>query len=169
VIELKTGPEIVPLLKAELERLKPAPTIDLLIISFKKETVSACRKILPDIRTHWLTAYKRDKATGIWHPTVDEVLAGLRETEASGLGTQGNREVFTEHFLKQLRDGGLTEFHVWTIDDADDARYFKQLGAIGITTNRPSFHQRSALTLSAIWQLKGMMRSWPDGIKSLKN
>jgi glycerophosphoryl diester phosphodiesterase len=31
----------------------------------------------------------------------------------------------------------MREFHVWTIDEPRDARYFRSLGAIGITTNRP--------------------------------
>ncbi len=143
VIELKTGPEIVPLLKAELDRLKPAIK-DLLIIAFKKETVMAVKKDLPGIRTHWLTGYKKDKTSGVWHPTVDEVSSTLKLTGADGFGTQGNREIVTEEFVATLRANGLKEFHVWTIDEPADAQYFSALGAIGITTNRPSFI-RSAL------------------------
>ena len=67
VVELKTGPEIVPLLKAELERLKPNYK-DLLIIAFNQQTVSAVKRDLPEIRTHWLTGYRKDKQSGEWHP-----------------------------------------------------------------------------------------------------
>jgi len=138
VIELKTGPEIVPFLKKELDRLKPKAS-DLLIIAFDQETVAACKETLPNVKVHWLTGYKQSKQTGMWTPTLDEVIAGLKKSKADGLGTQGNREIVTESFIKSLKASGLNEFHVWTVDLPDDARYFKKLGAMGITTNRPAF------------------------------
>ncbi len=138
VIELKTGPEIVPFLKAELEREK-ALDRQLLIIAFNDQTVAACKKQLPEIRVHWLTGYKQDKATGQWHPSAEEVAKRLRESQADGLGTQGNRQVVNADFLSTLRSEGLKEFHVWTIDQPEDAIYFQALGAVGITTNRPAF------------------------------
>ena len=138
VIELKTGPEIVPLLKSELDRLQPDSS-RLLIIAFNKETVAACKHTLPNIKAHWLTGYKQDKKTGAWSPTLDEVVAGLRESKADGLGTQGNREIVNEAFIEKLKKQGLKEFHVWTVDMPEDAHYFQKLGAIGITTNRPGF------------------------------
>ncbi len=138
VIELKTGPEIVPLLKAELERLKPNVT-GLLIIAFNKDTVRTVKRELPEVRTHWLTGYKENKTTGIWHPTAEEVVTTLLETKADGLGTQGNRVIVTADYITTLRNRGMKEFHVWTIDEPSDALYFQGLGTIGITTNRPAF------------------------------
>lgn len=144
VIELKTGPEIVPLLKAELQRLKPEER-NLLIIAFNKETVSAVKRELPSIRVHWLTGFKKNKTTGVWHPTVEEVAAALKSTGADGLGTQGNREILNAAWFETLKKTGLKEFHVWTIDDPADAQFFQSLGVIGITTNRPALI-REALT-----------------------
>lgn len=144
VIELKTGPEIVPLLKTELERLKPRGR-DLLIIAFNKDTVAAVKQDLPMHRVHWLTGYKKNKTTGVWHPTTDEVLANLKSTGADGLGTQGNREIVTASWAESLTKSGVKEFHVWTIDEPKDAEFFQSLNVIGITTNRPAFI-RAALT-----------------------
>ena len=138
VIELKTGPEIVPLLKSELLRLKPDDK-DLLIIAFNQDTVLAAKQQLPGIRAHWLTGYKQDKTTGRWSPDIKEVARALKATGADGLGTQGNRDVVTPEFVKSLRDQGMKEFHVWTVDEPADARYFQSLGAVGITTNKPAF------------------------------
>jgi glycerophosphoryl diester phosphodiesterase len=138
VIELKAGPEIVPYLKSELDHLKPASS-DLLIIAFNQETVAACKDAIPEVKAHWLTGYKRDKQTGSWSPTLDEVIAGLKKSRADGLGTQGNREVVTEEFFESLKATGVNEFHVWTVDMPNDARYFQKLGVMGITTNRPAF------------------------------
>ena len=44
-----------------------------------------------------------------------------------------------------LKKSGLKEFHVWTIDEPTDAEFFRSMGVIGITTNRPALI-RSALT-----------------------
>ncbi len=138
VIELKTGPEIVPFLKEQLDHFKPSSK-DLLIIAFNQETVAACKVTLPGVTVHWLTGHKQDKKTGSWAPTFDDVVAGLKNSKADGLGTQGNREIVTEAFVETLKAHGLKEFHVWTVDLPEDASYFKKLGAMGITTNRPGF------------------------------
>jgi glycerophosphoryl diester phosphodiesterase len=47
--------------------------------------------------------------------------------------------------VQQLRTGGVDEFHVWTVDSPEDARFFVDLGAMGITTNRPALMRRLLL------------------------
>ncbi len=142
VIEIKIGPEIVPFLKKEIERAKLNPA-KLLIIAFNADTVAACKRELPNIRAHWLTSYKQDKATGAWHPNAQEVIAKLKDCHADGLGTQGKREVVTREFIETLKQGGMREFHVWTVDLPEDAKFFQELGAVGITTNKPGFIRES--------------------------
>lgn len=142
VIELKSGPEIIPVMKAELERLKPKG-VKLLMISFDDKTVQACRREFSNARVHWLTGYKQNKETGVWSPSEAEVAERLRNSHADGLGTQGSREVVTSDFLAKLRQAGMKEFHAWTIDKPEDARYFQSLGAVGITTNRPQYIRES--------------------------
>lgn len=136
IIELKTGAAIVPYLKEELEKQK-ADVSRMLIIAFDAEAVKKCKELLPEYRVHWLTGYKQNKTTKAWTPTLDEVAKTLQETGADGLGTQGNREVVTEEFIDTLRKRGMKEFHVWTIDEPEDAKYFQSLGPVGVTTNRP--------------------------------
>ena len=58
--------------------------------------------VLGSHNEHWLTGYKQDKKTGAWSPTLDEVVAGLRQSKADGLGTQGNREIVTDSFIAKL-------------------------------------------------------------------
>ncbi len=148
VIELKTGPAIVPLLKRELDQFqranKEAMSWDqLLIISFDADTVARAKRELPQIKAHWLTGYQQDKTNGPWHPTAAEISRQLRDCHADGLGTQANRDVVTAEFIDQLRQQGLKEFHVWTVDDVEDAAYFRDLGAMAITTNRPGYLRQS--------------------------
>lgn len=137
VIELKTGPEIVPLLAAQLAS-EDIDRSQLLIISFNHGTIAKSKELLPDIRAHWLTSYKQNRLTGKWSPSVSEVAEQLRTCGADGLGTKGDRRIVTPAFIAKLRGSGMKEFHVWTIDDPADASYFQELGAVGITTNRPA-------------------------------
>ena len=140
VIELKVGPEIVPLIKPALEKELQAKTgKNFLIISFKADTVAKCKELLPSIRAHWLTGFKNDKKTGQWAPDAATICQTVAQCKADGVGMQGETAVINQQFVDSLKGHGCREFHVWTIDDVKNANYFKGLGAIGITTNRPAF------------------------------
>ena len=136
VIELKSKKAIVPVLAAELARLQ-TDSIRLLIISFDQETVQACKALMPSIGAHWLTKFELDEAKSSYHPTADEITATVRRLGADGVGMRAQREVVDTAFMRQLQAGGCNEFHVWTVDSIADAKYFQQLGVVGITTNRP--------------------------------
>lgn len=137
-IELKTGPEIVPRLCEELAAWRGDPE-SLTIIAFNADTIAACKRALPAIRAHWLTSFKQDEASGTWKPTANTIAATVKACGADGVGLQGRRPVVDRAFVERLTAGGVGEFHVWTIDIPDDARAFRDLGAIGVTTNRPAF------------------------------
>ncbi|QDV26569.1 putative glycerophosphoryl diester phosphodiesterase 1 [Aureliella helgolandensis] len=142
IIELKVGPEIVPVLKQQIDALA-IPHERLLVIAFNTDTVAKTKQLLPDVRTHWLTGYKADADTGEFTPTAAQIAKTLQACHADGLGTQGNRDVVNAAFIDQLKRAGMREFHVWTIDAPEDAKYFQKLGAVGITTNRPAFIRES--------------------------
>jgi len=136
VIELKSGPEIVPVLKAELDRLDHAK-IDLMIISFDATTIRSCKDLMPEIKAHWLTGFDREASNGDYEPSAEGVVETLRQCGADGLGFNGNADIDYADFLKALRGGGYDEFHVWTVDRGDSAETFSGLGVYGITTNTP--------------------------------
>jgi glycerophosphoryl diester phosphodiesterase len=141
VVELKTDPSIVPFLVAEIERLKP-DRASLQIIAFNADTVLACKTALPDVEAHWLTGFKKPNGNGgnaAWSPTADLIAETVLRIGADGVGLQGERAVVDQGFVDSLRAQGVKEFHVWTIDKPQDAIFFRDLGAVGITTNRPAF------------------------------
>lgn len=138
VIELKTGPEIVPLVKKHLEAdPKKRDHRDFLFISFHADTIAKCKELLPSIRAHWLTGFKTDKETGVCTPDADTICQTVAKIGADGVGMQSNRKQLQKDFVIDLKSGGVREFHIWTVDEPADAKYFQKLGAIGITTNRP--------------------------------
>ena len=136
-IELKTGPQIVqPLQKVLLA--SQIPLDQLVIIAFDESTIRQCKKLLPNIKAHWLTGYK-ERPSGSWEPTVPSVVDTLARTSADGLGSQANRDVFNQQFVAALKRQGMGEFHVWTVDEPEVAKFYIDLGAWSITTNRPSW------------------------------
>ena len=144
VIELKTGPEIVPLIKDDLVAdMKANSGKEFLFISFQADTVAKCKELLPSIRAHWLTGFKQDKQSGAWTPDLETICRTIQSNQADGVGLKGERAVVDQDFIAELKRGGCREFHVWTIDEPADAKYFQELGAVGITTNRPAFIRQS--------------------------
>ena len=134
-IEIKCGPEIVPLLRESLTNSHLAPT-QTIVISFQEGVIRDVKMQIPAIKAYWVNGYKQDKETTRWSPTVTDILATLRRTGADGLDTQANRDVVDEKFVQAIRGAGY-ELHTWTIDEPADARHFQQLGVDSITTNRP--------------------------------
>ena len=144
VIELKTGPDIVPLIADTLAAdIRSQSGKKFLFISFHPETVAKCKEMLPAIDAHYLTGFKQDKRTGEWAPDVDVICKTAAQCRADGVGMKGERAVVTKDFIHQLKQQGVRDFHVWTIDKPEDARFFQTLGPFGITTNRPALIRAS--------------------------
>lgn len=135
-IEIKCGPSVVPVLKAQVNGAKLKPE-QMVVISFNAQVIAEVRTQIPQIKAHWLTSYKQDRETKLWKPTQSEVLATLKKIGASGLDTNAH-ETIEAGFVKQLREAKM-EFHCWTVDDPKVAKRFIALGVDSITTNRPAW------------------------------
>jgi len=135
LIEVKCGPEIVPVLKDVLKAsgLTPQQTI---VISFDAKVIAQARKQMPKRKAFWLTGFRKSKTTGRWSPSLQKVIATLGQIRADGLDCAAVAAVVDRSFMAELRARRL-ELHVWTVDDVKTALYFRQLGARSITTNRP--------------------------------
>lgn len=141
-VEIKCGPEILPLLHKQLKasELKPEQVV---IICFNKDVVTQARKLMPEYQANWLTSYKQELLTQKWSPSLQEVLKTLDDTGATGLGTKGELGVIDQAFVDSIHKAGF-EFHVWTVNDPAAARQFSRFGAQSLTTDRPALI-RSAL------------------------
>lgn len=136
-VEIKCGPEILPLLHQKLaaSNLKSEQVV---FICFNEHVVTECRKMMPQYKANWLTGYEQDEVTRKWKPTQKDVLNTLAKSAATGLGTNGNLDVIDQSFVGAVQAAGM-EVHVWTINDANQARTFKSLGVRSVTTDRPAF------------------------------
>jgi glycerophosphoryl diester phosphodiesterase len=136
-IELKSAAEVVPFVATAVAKSNLSPE-QIVIISFHADAVAESKKLMPHIKANWLARYEEQK-DGTWKPTVDEVIATLKRCGADALDSQGQTKHVDGAFIQRVRAAGYDEFHVWTIDEPEVARFYQNLGASSITTNRPGW------------------------------
>lgn len=137
-IELKTGPEIVEPLAECLQR-SSLPKNQITLITFNQETLKKCRFFFPKMRIHWLTSFQQHKSqSNSWLPSPQQIAETLTQIGADGVGLQARRDIITKDFLSQLKNEGVSEFHMWTVDEPKDAIFYINEGALGVTTNKPA-------------------------------
>lgn len=131
LLEVKCGPEVVPVLAKELSEWPKLRRHQLCIIAFNREVAQQSKKALPWIKVLRLSSEKENKQP------VD--LAQLiADTKADGLDglDLGLKWKWSEEMVKQIKDAGL-ELHVWTVNKPGDVRRLAELGVDGITTDDP--------------------------------
>src|SRR5688572_19912301 len=133
VLEIKSGPEILPELARVLEASGKQPA-DLAIITFKHDTLVESKKIFPKIEHYFLHGYKKDPETG-QYPELREVIRLCKEAGCDGLDLQFEWPI-TKTFVDQVKLSGL-KFIVWTVNDAAVVNRMIEAGVDGITTDRP--------------------------------
>ena len=131
-IELKSGPAIIPKL-LEILSASPCETSRIVIISFDAGVLRTLKSAAPHLKAIWLSAMDKD-ASGQTTPYLSTVLETLKQIKADGLSTSKNLD--DPAYIKAILDNGY-EYHVWTVDNPDDAKRFMRWGAMSITTNRP--------------------------------
>ena len=138
-IEIKSGPEIVPLMQLELARSSLKPE-QVLLISFNADVVRQLRNTLPKYRVNWLTDYHLRGEE--WRPSRLDVIEKLTETGATGFGSNANGAAVDKKFVDAIIDAGF-EFHAWTINNPRLAERFRDFGTLSLTTNRPAYIRAS--------------------------
>lgn len=138
-VEVKCGPEIVPVL---LEELKSSglKVPQIVVISFNAEVIRAIKEKAPAYKACWLSSFAKSNPLD---PTTASVLETLRATKADGFSSRADTRL-SPAYVNAIKSAGF-EYHCWTVDDPKTARNFLNLGALSITTNRPAFLREALL------------------------
>ena len=131
-VEVKCGPEITPYLLKEIQ----ASNLELdqiVVIAFDAEVIREVKAKAPKIKACWLSGFKKS-LSGKIKPTPAEVLETLKDIAADGFSSS-NKHI-TGDYIKTILDAGF-EYHVWTVDDPEEAQRFRDWGTLSITTNVP--------------------------------
>jgi len=131
-IEIKCGPEIIPALLQKLAA-SGLQTNQVVMISFKAKVLKALKARAPEYTTSWLCDFKEDKESGEITPSLEHVIETLARIKADGLSSN---KLIPEAVVESVKQRGYA-WHVWTVNDAGEAKLATQLGAASITTDVP--------------------------------
>jgi glycerophosphoryl diester phosphodiesterase len=129
-LEVKSGPETVPVLAKKLAKWRLRGH-QLCIIAFNRQVAQEAKKALPWIKVYRLSSEKEKK-----NPV--DLTQLIADTKADGLDglDLGLKWKWNEAMVKQIKDAGL-EVHVWTVNRPGDVQRLAALGVDGITTDDP--------------------------------
>ncbi|MET0262885.1 MAG: glycerophosphodiester phosphodiesterase family protein [Rariglobus sp.] len=128
-LEIKCGPEILPVLERQLAAWKPNAA-QIAIITFDPDLARRCKATLPWFKVYRLSSGedKHRRRVGI-----DQLIAEAKRDGLDGLHL--SRSLPWPQFAK-VRAAGL-ELYVWTVNDRDTLGYFSTTAIDGITTDNP--------------------------------
>ena len=131
-IEVKCGAEILPVLLKEIQT-SGLRKEQIVVISFKEEVIRGLKAKAVQFKAYWLSGFKKDES-GKVTPSLQRVLNTLEEINADGFSS--SQSVINQAYIQRVLEKGY-EYHVWTVDDVQTARRFRNWGAQSITTNVP--------------------------------
>lgn len=126
-IEVKSGPEILPYLKEQME--KSGIPDQLVVISFNKEVVIQAKEMMPAIPVFWLLHNYNT------YP-LEEALKTAQENKLDGLDV--HFALITPSFMQKMEQADL-QVYAYTVNEPEEARRLQQLNVKGITTDRPKW------------------------------
>ena len=136
LVEIKTGPEIVPELARLVEASGKAPAQ----IGFISFNLDSCREVKQRLAAHqvyYLSGFKQDKETKEWSPLAEDLIRKATDAGLDGLDVHFGGPI-DRHFVAKVKAAGLGML-VWTVNKPEDARRMVEAGVEGITTDRPAF------------------------------
>lgn len=129
-VELKTGPEIVPLLKPIVAASGKRPE-QIIFISFNLESCAAAKRAFPQHEVAFISRYRKGRER------IATLIQQAKAARLDALDLDGNGPLGIAEG-RAIKRAGLG-FFVWTIDEPKRARELIAAGVDGITTNRPKW------------------------------
>ena len=125
VIEIKTGPEILPYLKEVVDAHWTFGQIS--FIAFDFETIKATKALYPKVPCYYLSTFKAD---------VKKHFNAVVEFGLDGLDLRHG--IIDRELADHCRQAGL-DLWCWTVNDPETAASMKSLGVSAVTTDRPKW------------------------------
>lgn len=127
VIELKTGPEILPYLQQQIQ--KSGIEERLILISFSKDAIVQAKELMPAIPAYWL----------LHNYSEYSLEAAIQIAKANKLdGLDVHYKLVIQSFMQKMEENQL-DVYVYTVNNPRVAKSLATLGVKGITTDRPQW------------------------------
>jgi len=125
VIEIKTGPEILPYLQKVITEHWKSGKIS--FIAFDFETIKQAKALYPEVPCYYLSSFKSD---------LNKHFAAILESKLDGVDLR--HPMINEDVMEEYHASGL-DVWCWTVNDTETAKKMKELGVSAITTDRPAW------------------------------
>lgn len=129
VIEIKTGPEILPHLQKVIDTHWRSGHI--CFIAFDFETITETKRLYPGVPCYYLSMFKTD---------INKHMDALVENRIDGVDLR--HTIIDEKVMERCRASGL-DVWCWTVNDPLIAQKMRQLGVSAVTTDRPAWLKNS--------------------------
>lgn len=129
VIEIKTGPEILPFLQEVIAQHWKSGNIS--FIAFDFETIKQGKALYPDIPCYYLSSFKAD---------VNKHFDIILEAKLDGVDLRSN--IIDNELMERCWSSNL-DVWCWTVNDPEIARNMQKLGVTTVTTDRPAWLKSS--------------------------
>ncbi|HEY1084235.1 MAG TPA: glycerophosphodiester phosphodiesterase family protein, partial [Prosthecobacter sp.] len=130
-LEVKCGPEVVPVMAKQLQKWRVRGA-QLCIIAFDREVAKQAKKALPWMKVYRLSSEKTKDKKPV---DLTQLIADTKADGLDGLDL-GLKWKWDDALVRQVRDAGL-ELYVWTVNKPADVKRLAALGVDGITTDDP--------------------------------
>lgn len=129
-IEIKCGDEIIAPLSELLSHFTGL-TESVVLFGFDYDTMVRVRHTMPSYRTMWIGEFGYNiPISADMYDTAERM---IKEGGFSGFSTKADRKHVA--VMRERLKGMM--LNVWTVDDADEAAYYKSINVTSVTTNRP--------------------------------
>jgi glycerophosphoryl diester phosphodiesterase len=136
-LEVKCGMEIIEPLTRIIESRNIAPD-QLSLISYDPSVLKAFKNRFHNFFAYLIVKFEREfYLLGSPKPDFEKVIETLREYRLDGLDSKA-QSIIDPSFVEKLNHAGYPLL-VWTVNDAETADYFIQMGVEAITTDRPQW------------------------------
>jgi len=125
VIEIKTGPEILPHLQEVIEESWKSGKIS--FIAFDFETIKQAKSLYPDVPCYYLSSFKAD---------INKHFDVCVESRLDGVDLRHN--IIDQDLVERCHASGL-DVWCWTVNDMQTAQKMKTFGVSAVTTDRPAW------------------------------
>jgi glycerophosphoryl diester phosphodiesterase len=143
LIEIKTGPEVIPELARVIEASGKADRLRLQ--GFFYSACVAARQAFPETPIYLLVAATQEMLTKEWGPPIEDIIARATSGGFDGVGLN-DTGLLNYAAIQKFHAAGL-RVQVWTIDQVNDAKRLLDMEVDGLITNRPG-RLRTALLLT---------------------
>ena len=128
-IDVKEGIETIDPLIEDIQKNKLDPKY-ISIISFHQEVVKRVKQAMESLTVNFLISFSSPKEF-----LDEEVLLKLLEFNLDGVGAESHSRL-SRNFVELISEKNK-KVHVWTVDDINQAKKYKEMGLSSITTNVP--------------------------------